>query len=173
MSLLMEAVIREADPSDAEGVIAYLKELSEEPNVGILFWPGEFDPPVEDERRFIQSHKDSDSSILLVVEAGGRIVGVANCTSGERKAVRHNAVIGITLHRDWRDKGLGTQMMHRLIQFARDTGTLTRIELEVFACNARAIHLYEKLGFEHEGVRRRAIQRDGQFHDAVMMAILL
>ena len=51
--MFMEAVIREAEASDAEGVIAYLKEVSAEPNVGVVFWPGEFDLPVEDERRFI------------------------------------------------------------------------------------------------------------------------
>jgi RimJ/RimL family protein N-acetyltransferase len=170
--LVVDVIIREAEPSDAEGIIAYLQELAAEPDIGILFWPGEFDPSVEDERNFIQGHRDADNSILLVAEAGSQIVGVANCTGGSRKAMRHVGHIGITLHKDWRGQGIGTRMMRRLLEFATSSDVLSRIELEVYACNSRAIHIYEKLGFKQEGIRHRAYYRDGQYHDSIMMAIL-
>jgi RimJ/RimL family protein N-acetyltransferase len=48
-----------------------------------------------------------------------------------------------------------------------------RVELEVYARNARAIHLYEKYGFEHEGRKRRLYYVDGEPMDMLMMALIL
>ena len=47
---------------------------------------------------------------------------------------------------------------------------LVRVELTVFADNERAIHLYEKLGFEKEGLKRMTTVRDGKYADEYMMA---
>ena len=44
--------------------------------------------------------------------------------------------------------------------------------LTVLANNPRAIALYEKLGFTHEGVKRQAQYKAGKFLDVVMMAKL-
>ena len=38
--------------------------------------------------------------------------------------------------------------------------------------NLAAIALYEKFGFESEGVQRNAFKVDGRYHDLVMMAVL-
>ena len=38
--------------------------------------------------------------------------------------------------------------------------------------NVRAIRLYERLGFAHEGVRRRARKLDGGYDDNVLMALV-
>ena len=46
-------------------------------------------------------------------------------------------------------------------------------QLEVTAGNASGIHLYEKLGFEKEGLRRRGMFKNGQFLDTWMMALLV
>jgi len=49
---------------------------------------------------------------------------------------------------------------------------LHRVSLEVFAFNARAIHVYEKVGFRHEGRMRDALWWDGAPHDTLLMAAL-
>jgi RimJ/RimL family protein N-acetyltransferase len=166
-------MIREARPEDAESIIAYLQDLAEEPGIDLLLAPGEFDFSVDDEQKFIRDHTASDNSILLVGEAGGRIVAVMNCTGGRRKANRHAASLGISIHKDWRDQGLGHRLMAFAVDWARDTGIVRRIQLEVFARNARAIHLYETFGFETEGVLRKAYYKDDEYIDALVMALLL
>jgi RimJ/RimL family protein N-acetyltransferase len=45
--------------------------------------------------------------------------------------------------------------------------------LEVFASNARAIALYESLGFVREGLKRRVRKLDGRYDDDVMRALFL
>ena len=49
---------------------------------------------------------------------------------------------------------------------------LHRIEVRVFAWNERAITLYGTCGFEHEGLLRDAVWKNGQYHDVVVMAWL-
>ena len=49
---------------------------------------------------------------------------------------------------------------------------LTRIELEVFAANARALALYKKFGFVEEGRKRQARCLDGVLEDSLCMALL-
>ncbi|HKP54614.1 MAG TPA: GNAT family protein [Chloroflexia bacterium] len=169
----MNVVIREARPDDAEGMITYMQIISSEPNNYILWESGEFSVTVENERKMLESAAASDNSIFVVADAGGQIVGIANCAGGTRRATRHSALIGISLHPDYRDQGIGTRMMRYIISWARETGIIRRLDLHVFTYNARAIHLYEKLGFVLEGIRRKAYLKDGKYVDSMAMALLL
>ena len=166
-------MIREARPEDAQGMVAYMQLLSDEPNNNIGFEAGEFAVTVDEERRTLESVAATDNSIFIVADAGGQIVGIANCAGGRRRGNRHSGMIGISLHPNYRDRGLGTRMMRYIITWARETGIITRLELEVFTNNARAIHLYEKLGFVLEGIRRNAFIKEGKYRDNMMMALLL
>ena len=171
--ILADVIIREARPEDAERIISYIQSLSEEPNLDLVFEPGEFDISPEDEQKFIQDHAAADNSILLVGEAGGQIIAVLNCKGGQRKAMRHETRLGISVHKDWRAIRLGHRLMARAVEWARGTGVVTRVELEVFARNAPAIHIYEKFGFETEGRRRGAFYKNGEYIDSLIMALLL
>ncbi|MFL5733802.1 MAG: GNAT family N-acetyltransferase [Chloroflexia bacterium] len=166
-------LIREARPEDAPRIIAYIQGLTEEPDVDLIFEPGEFDISVEDEEKFIRAHAETDNCLMLVGEVGGEIIAVMTCTGGKRKAARHAVGLGISIHKDWRDQGLGHRLMQRAVDWARGTGVVKRVELEVFARNGRAIHLYEKFGFESEGRLRRAFLKNGEYIDTLVMALLL
>jgi putative acetyltransferase len=48
----------------------------------------------------------------------------------------------------------------------------TRVELHVYVDNAPAIALYEKFGFEVEGMHRRFVFRNGEYVDGYSMARL-
>jgi RimJ/RimL family protein N-acetyltransferase len=169
----MEVIIREAKPSDAEQIIAYVNRLSEEPNSNIELSPGEFTRSVEEEAEFLADFAASENSIFLVAENAGKIVGIINCRGGTRRAIRHAVTLGMSMDQDWRGKGIGGQLMARAIEWAKSTGSIKRIELAVFERNTIAIHLYQKFGFEIEGKRRKAVFRDGQYLDGLIMALLL
>ncbi|OQO92415.1 GNAT family N-acetyltransferase [Saccharomonospora piscinae] len=69
-------------------------------------------------------------------------------------------------------RGYGTEATRLVLAHAFDTVGLHRIELEVFAFNPRAIHVYEKAGFRWEGTRRQALRWDDEWIDAYVMAVL-
>lgn len=69
-------------------------------------------------------------------------------------------------------KGYGYEAMQLMLRFAFDELNLHRVQLTVFSYNKRAIALYEKLGFQHEGVYREHLQRDGKRYDMYLYGLL-
>lgn len=78
----------------------------------------------------------------------------------------------IALRSTAQDRGLGSEATRLIVDYAFVELGVHRIELEVFAFNPRAIAVYEKLGFVHEGVRRHALLWDGEWIDALVMSIV-
>ena len=70
-----------------------------------------------------------------------------------------------------RGRGLGTEATRLTVGHAFTRG-INRIELEVYDFNPRARHVYDKVGFIHEGVKRQALQYEGEWVDAHLMSIL-
>lgn len=169
----MQATIREAQPSDAEQLIAYVQHLAEEPDVDVPLAPGEFNLTVEEEEGILADRMASDNSIMLVAEVGGRIIGQLGCRGGKRRAVRHAVTLGMSVGKGWRNQGIGAALMARAIEWARNSGIVTRIEVKVYVRNEVAIHLYEKFGFQIEGRRRAPICHDGEHVDDYIMSLLL
>lgn len=173
MSRAVEATIREAQPSDAEPLIAYVQRLAEEPDIDVPLAPGEFSLTVEEEEQLLADWHAAGNCIMLVAEVDGRIVGQLGCRGGTRKASLHAVRLGMSVARGWRNRGIGTALLERAVEWARDTGVVKRIELNVYVRNVGAIHLYEKSGFEIEGRRRRAIRHGGEYVDDYVMALLV
>ena len=67
----------------------------------------------------------------------------------------------------WGSPAATTLMVH-VFDTAAARGA-TQIELEVDAENPRAIAFYEKMGFQQIGQMPNAMQRDGTFHDVLLM----
>jgi RimJ/RimL family protein N-acetyltransferase len=83
-----------------------------------------------------------------------------------------NAELAIYMDKDHIGSGWGTDAQRTLLAFGFGTLGLERVWLTVNASNARAIRSYEKVGFQREGVMRRAFRVDGQLGDVLLMAIL-
>jgi RimJ/RimL family protein N-acetyltransferase len=82
------------------------------------------------------------------------------------------AWLAIAIGPDTWDQGYGQEALGLLVDFAFRELNLYRIQLTVFAYNARAIRVYEKLGFRREGVFRAFLERDGQRHDMLLYGLL-
>ncbi|GKV56455.1 aminoglycoside N(6')-acetyltransferase [Sporosarcina sp. NCCP-2222] len=69
-------------------------------------------------------------------------------------------------------KGYGTEAIQLVLRYVFNHLRLNRLQLEVFAHNARGIRAYEKTGFQREGVLRQSLKYNGQYVDEIIMAIL-
>jgi putative acetyltransferase len=171
--------IRPAHPDDAAGVIALITAIIAEPVNNLLTEPGEFSLTEEQERVFlIEQGMRPDWAAFVAINAATNetpehVIGLVTADGKRRRAIRHRASVGLSVARDWRRHGVGRALMERVIAWARTSGLITRLELEALARNESAIRLYERLGFEREGLSRHALLRHGEYLDEYVMALLL
>ena len=129
--------------------------------------------PPYDRQRIERWTSNLDNSIILVAADRGRIVGHLQISIGTNPPFRSKGELFVYLHDDYQNLGLGAALMKEAIRAARER-RLHRIELTVVADNHRAIRLYEKVGFRHEGVKRENyLAEDGKYHDEIIMGIIL
>jgi RimJ/RimL family protein N-acetyltransferase len=166
-------IVRPAVPADARGYIALIKGiLAETPPVDTPYAPGEFNPPTSVIRDLIIEYNAAPNGLFLVAESGG-VIGALSCRGGSLLADRHTTDLGVYVEKNARNQGVGGALLRGAVEWAAASPVVERVELEVFAGNARAIHLYEKFGFEREGVKRRKYYRGGAAIDMLIMALLL
>jgi len=75
------------------------------------------------------------------------------------------------LPRFW-NKGYGTEALRWVVNYGFRWLGLHRVSLSVFDSNKGAIGSYKKIGFEVEGIKRKANWADGKWEDVYDMAIL-
>lgn len=173
MEAPFDPVIRTARPEDAGQLLAHLRSLSEEKDIDIPLSPGEVKLTLDEELQVITDYANSENSLFLVAEVNGAIVGEVTCKGGRLKALYHTTVLGMSVHRAWRGKGIGNALMQSAMEWAHTNPEIRRIELQVYVRNAPAIHLYQKYGFEIEGRRRAVIYQDGEYLDDYVVSRLV
>jgi RimJ/RimL family protein N-acetyltransferase len=82
------------------------------------------------------------------------------------------ADIAILVGREYWGQGYGYEAMTLALNFAFEELNMHRVQLTVFQYNERAIALYEKLGFQKEGVYREFLHRDGKRYDMYLYGLL-
>jgi putative acetyltransferase len=123
---------------------------------------------LEHVRNSIEGRVTNPDMHVLVAELEGQVLGYASLSvSGGRR--RFTGGIGLMVHDDYVGRGIGRALMEALLHLADNFLGLKRVELDVMVDNAAAIHLYESLGFEREGIMRAANFRGGTFVDLLMM----
>ena len=158
--------IRRAEPDDCVQV----SEMFASPKVysGTLQVPY---PTPELWRRRLSENMDSVYNLVAIID--DRFAGMVTVhTYPHKPRRRHAGAIDICVHEAWQGKGVGGELMRAILDFSDNWLNLTRLELEVYADNAAAIHLYERFGFEVEGTLRQHAFRDGHYIDSKMMGRL-
>jgi putative acetyltransferase len=120
-------------------------------------------------RKMLENPSEDRTGVVAVLD--GSIIGAADMMQGKGRR-RHLGEIGISIHDDFRGRGIGTVLMAALVDVADNWLDLKRLELTVYVDNAPAIALYRRFGFEVEGTRRADAFRDGKYVDSYLMARL-
>lgn len=168
----LRLTLRRAEPRDAEQLLTYLNQVAGE-SENITFGPGEFGLSVEEERAFLQQAVELPTSLYLIAEIAGEIVGTLTFSTGKRPRLQHAGEFGMSVLRGYWNLGIGSGLLAYLIEWARQTGTIRKINLRVRVDNLPAIHVYEKYGFVREGRVTREFYLHGQFVDVYVMGLQL
>ena len=87
--------------------------------------------------------------------------------------IHRSADIGIRIGSDEdRGQGFGKGALKLALDYAWNHLNLNRVQLTVLATNLRAVRAYEAVGFETEGLFRRAVFMSGAWTDVLAMAVL-
>lgn len=164
--------LRPASPKDAEPVLAYLEQVAGE-SENLSAGPGEFGISLEQERVFLQQAQDLPTNLYLLAEIEGEIVGTLIFSAEKRPRVQHRGEFSTSVLRKYWNQGIGGRMLAYLVDWARQTHVIRKINLRVHVDNLPAIRLYEKYGFVREGHETRASYLHGQFVDVFLMGLQL
>ena len=124
---------------------------------------------LEETRSFLQAI-EARGSPCTVATADGVLIGWCDIIPKTARGFTHVGTLGVGLAWEFRGQGIGRRLLIECLSQAREIG-LERIELVVYSDNPRAIHLYESLGFLHEGRKVQARKIDGYHQDELLMAL--
>jgi RimJ/RimL family protein N-acetyltransferase len=144
-----QVIIRVVRKSDLNDLLMYANSLVEDEAFVMLNQKLSRDEQIKYLNDSLQKVKHNQK-IHLVVEVDNHFAGSVEARILEKRK-SHVGEVGISLHRDFRDEGIGYICLSVLINEARKFG-LRLLYLHCFENNDRAIHLYEKIGFKKSGV---------------------
>ncbi|HLR51672.1 MAG TPA: GNAT family protein [Candidatus Avamphibacillus sp.] len=113
----------------------------------------------------------SSKSYIIEEKSQQRSIGITSLINLDYKNRNAECIIDIGEKEFW-GKGYGKEALKLLLDYAFLEMNFHRVSLRVFSFNEKAIGLYEKLGFKHEGVSRQSLFRDGKWHDIYHMGVL-
>jgi ribosomal protein S18 acetylase RimI-like enzyme len=127
-------------------------------------------PPLEATREFVLGNITRDIPQFVAI-LDDQVIGFCDIRPNNLEGFRHSGQLGMGVLKSFRRQGIGQALTEAALTKAKEQG-LERVELEVYASNLPAIHLYEKMGFRVEGRKKKARKLDGDTNDLVGMALL-
>ena len=121
---------------------------------------------------WIKNHSNRPDEILwsIAERNTNRCIGHVGLYKIDHRVRKAEFAIVIGDQSQWQ-KGLGTEITRATVAWAFSELNLHKVTLAVLANNARALRIYEKLGFQIEGTMRDDQFRDGKYLDVVLMAL--
>lgn len=114
--------------------------------------------------------QSQDSSVsMFTIEVGSGFAGVCGLTDIDM--VNRRAEFSLYIAPKKQKAGLGQEALCQLLEYGFNDLGLNRIWGEVYDGNDKALHIFKKLGFLQEGVRREFYFRDGRHIDAHLISI--
>lgn len=165
-------LIREAVPEDAAMILEYVNIVSGETDF-LGFGAGEFEVTEAEEAEVLRRFHDADNQLYLVGLIGEAVVATITFVAGGRKRMRHCGQFGMSVREAYWGLGIGGAMLDSLVAWADGSGVVTKINLRVRTDNERAIRLYNRKGFIHEGTLRNDIQINGTYHHSHIMGLII
>lgn len=164
-----KVIIREAKVSDAPALLAAEMMITQTPGQ-LVSRPHEL--KLENFELKIRTLNEGKRGIYLVAEKDGQVVAHSYLEPLHMDAIKHVSHLMIAVHEGSQGQGIGEEILKAIIDWAKPSSSVEKIELQVRAVNARAIALYTKLGFKEEGRWSKRVKlSEGNYSDEVLMGL--
>ncbi|MFA6075802.1 MAG: arsinothricin resistance N-acetyltransferase ArsN1 family A [Negativicutes bacterium] len=117
------------------------------------------------------NQRENRYAVIVAKEAGYVVGWCALNPYNQRCAYAGVGDPSVYVRRNQRGKGIGEQLMRRIIDIAKDND-FHKLVLATLAINLRAQQLYKKIGFREVGVYHRQGIIEGNFVDVMIMELL-
>ncbi len=166
-------VVREAQHRDGPGMLHLLRDVASE-RAYTLLEPQEVDARASAILRDMGAHDPNELRLLARCGEADTDV-IADLTLGTKnfRRIAHVAKLGMEVRKDFRGVGLGDAMLRVALAWAAEHPLIARVELQVFADNARAVALYRKHGFVEEGRRSKYMHVGDHYLDDLIMGMFV
>jgi len=165
----INAPIRSARVGDAERYLGYTQGILDERLETLC--PRVKRPSLEEMRDWMALHA-GESGAIYIAENEELIVGNIDICRVERPELDHTIQFGMSVRNGYRNSGIGTRLLERGLDWFYANAKAERMQLEVSDNNVAALNLYRKHGFVVEGIKRRALKKDTQYIDLILMSIV-
>lgn len=123
--------------------------------------------------KFWRQTRRNPSEMMFSIYENSTARHIGNCGIHHFDPTNSHAELGILIGEEKsHSKGLGTETVTVLRDYAFRELKLNRLSLEVFSHNSRAIRCYEKAGFKPEGTLRAQYKKGKKFIDVHVMSML-
>lgn len=120
--------------------------------------------------KIIKRDNDSPRHLFLVATVDKRMVGFSRCAGTQLKRLSHKVEFGVCVLKQFWGNGIGKHLLQQSISWADSSG-IKKMVLHVLETNENAIKLYEKLGFEVEGILKQdKLLSDGKYYNTLVMS---
>ena len=110
---------------------------------------------------------------MIVAEVDRQVVGWGSLNPySQRKAYDYVADFSVYVERGWRGKRIGSRLLPRLIELAREHG-FHKMVLSAFPWNEAGMALYHKFGFRTVGIFKEMGKLNGRWVDSIIMEKIL
>ncbi|EEM16783.1 GNAT family N-acetyltransferase [Bacillus pseudomycoides] len=117
----------------------------------------------------IKTDTESPRNLFLVAVVNDRIVGFSRCEGVYLKRFSHKVEFGVCVLKEFWGYRIGKNLLKESISWA-NANDIKKMTLNVLETNDKAIKLYEKLGFEIEGILKNDKRlADGKYYNTIIM----
>ena len=122
---------------------------------------------VEQQLNWFRAHDASHP--VFVGEIKNQVIAWASLSKwSDRCAYDSTAEVSIYVHKDFRNQGIGKQLMEIIVLEGKERGLHTLIS-RITSGNEKSIYLHERLGFEQIGILKEVGKKFDKFHDVHML----
>lgn len=166
------AILRNPTKEDVKAMIEYLNIVGGESDF-LTFGKNEFKISLEAEEEYIKKNNEMQNCEIVLAIINDKVVGIASINSLQKERMKHNGILGISLSKEYWGVGLGSAVMDYLIEWSKSNGITKKVSLLVREDNERGIKLYEKFGFEREGLLKNDICVNGVYYNTITMGLFI